>query len=698
MKKIVTSTLCAAALMAGYSSNAQVENPLLSAWDTPFEVPPFDKIKTSDFEPAVRASIYLHNAEIQKITSSPKSPTFENTILALDNSGEMLERTLAIFYNLSASDMTAELEAIQEPISNLLTEHESNMMLNAALFARVKQVYDRRVELGLDPLQSRLTEKLYKKFERSGANLSDADKQTLRQIDQQLSALSIAYGRNVRNDNSNYTINVTNKADLAGLKPTTINAARAEAESRGKSGWVFTLDKASMIPMLEESSKPDLRKKIYNAYLNRANNGDGNDNKAIVDTIVNLRLQRAQLMGFPNHASFVLDQVMAKNPEAVHGLLADLLSPALKRAHAEKEELAALKAADGLGSVIEPWDWWYYAEKLRNAKYKLDGAALRPYFALDNVLGGMFELTTKLYGLTFKPVTNVPLYNAENRVYQVFDKDGSHLGIVYFDFHPRAIKGVGAWCDTFRAQQYKDGVRVAPVVTIVCNFTKPVGAEPALLNLDETETLYHEFGHGLHSLMQDVPYKGLAGVERDFVELPSQIMENWTFEPSVLRTYAKHYKTGEVIPDSLINKIQQSALFNQGFNTVEYVGASLLDLDYHTLSQPSHINADEFEQAFAVKYGFMPEIAPRYRSTYFQHIFAGGYSAGYYAYIWAEVLDADAYQAFVESGDIYNPEIAAAFRQHVLSKGGTADGNTLYRNFRGNEASKEPLMKKRGLL
>lgn len=701
------TTLCAGAMLVGHADSNVSQNPLLAQWNTPFGVPDFEKIKISDFEPAFEATIKMQQDEINAITVSSKAPNFENTILALDNSGAMLDRTMAIFANLSASDMTPELEAIQEPVSNMLTNHESNMMLNEKLFSRIKFVQQHADSLTLDPLQRRLVDKFYKEFVRSGANLSPQDKERLRGIDQKLAAQSIAFGRNVRNDNNNFVLEITDKAQLAGLPATTLAAALAEGTTRQADGrtkakgdlWVFTLDKASMIPLLENSSNAQLRKTIYMGYLARADHDDQNDNKQIIDSIVNLRIERANLMGFQNHASFVLDNAMAKTPEAVYSLLTELWTPALVRAKDERDQLAKLKQADGLGNTIEPWDWWYYSEKLKNSKYKLDAAALRPYFSLPNVLDGMFNLTTKLYGLTFRPLESMPRYNTENKVYEVLEKDGSHLGVIYFDFHPRATKGVGAWCDTFRPQSYStDGKRVAPVVTIVCNFTKPVGDEPALLNLDEAETLYHEFGHGLHFLMQDVPYRALAGVEHDFVELPSQIMENWTFEPQVLRTYAKHYKTGKIIPDSLINKIQQSALFNQGFNTVEYLGASLLDMDYHTINQTGKVDARLFEQAMSTKYGFMPEIAPRYRSTYFQHIFAGGYSSGYYAYIWAEVLDADAYQAFVQSGDIYNPKIAKAFRDNILSKGGTSDGNTLYRNFRGTEPSKKPLMKKRGLI
>lgn len=702
MKKIIMSTLCAATLLSGCGKTTTAENPFFAPWGTPFEVPAFEKIKVEHYLPAYHEGMRIQMAEIDSITANQEPATFENTILALDNSGELLTRVRDVFDNLCESDITPEMEVVQSQVSSQYTAHKSNVLLNDKLFARIKHVYDNKESMGLDSLQSRLTEKTYKMFERSGANLASDDKDKLRKIDEQLAILSVNFNRNLRNDNGAFALEVTNADQLKGLPEGVVSAAAEVAKSQGKADgtWIFTLDKASMIPMLQYADDAKLRQQIYTAYIERCNHNDQSDNKAIVDSIVNLRIERAHLMGFPNHAAYTLDRIMAKEPAAVYSLIEELWTPALKRANAEKAELAAIKVSEGHGSTIEPWDWWYYAEKLRHQKYDLNAETLRPYFELSKVRDGIFDLTTKLYGITYKPLEGMPLFNPENQVFEVMDKDGSHLGVMYFDFHPRASKGVGAWCSSFREQAYdKQGNKISPIVIIVCNFTKPTADQPALLNLDETETFFHEFGHGLHGLMQDSPYKGLSTVERDFVELPSQIMENWAFEPAVLKTYAKHYKTGEVIPDSLVNKIQASALFNQGFNTVEYLGASLLDMDFHTINEPvQNMDVTEFEKNSISRYGSMKEIWPRYRSTYFQHIFGGGYSSGYYAYIWAEVLDADAYDAFVKSGDIFNPEIADRFRKHILSKGGTQDGAVMYRNFRGAEPSKEPLMRKRGLI
>lgn len=719
VNRLTLSALCATGLfLASCGTHEQTgENPFFAEWNTPFGVPPFDQIRPEHYIPAFKEGMAREKAEIEAIVSNPDAPTFENTILAYDNTGEFLSRVSSTFGCVTGTDMTSELEQIQTEVSPLLTSHSSDISLDPRLFARIKAVYEGRDGLCADSLQRRLTEKTYKNFQRSGADLKPDAQARLRSVDEQLSALSIRFGRNLRGDNGDFVLIVDNEADLKGLPATVIAAAADEASGRNENGkWAFTLDKPSMIPFLQYAENRTLREKLYKGYIERCNNGDGRDNKGIIDSIANLRLERANLLGYPNHAAYVLERQMARNQENVYALLEELRAPALERAKGELAEMKAIKAAEnrnpelgGQGGInLDPatetssddfasWDWWYYAEKLRKAKYDLNEDELRPYFALDSVRQGIFTLTNKLYGVTYRPLADVPKYNAENQVFEVLDKDGSHLGVLYMDFHPRKGKRVGAWCTTFRGQSYDStGTRVAPVVSIVCNFSKPTGDTPALLTLDEVTTFFHEFGHGMHQLFAMAPYKGLRGVERDFVELPSQIMENWATEPQMLALYAKNYKTGAPIPAAMAENIRNSGLFNQGFATVEYLGASYLDMDFHTLTTPGALDAAAFEEASMTKIGMMPQIEPRYRSTYFQHIFSGGYSSGYYSYIWSEVLDADAFDAFAGSGDLFNPTMAAKFRT-LLSKGGTADGDSLYREFRGADPSKEPLLQRRGL-
>lgn len=689
MKKIILTALFALSTTA-----IMAQNPFFTEWTTPHGVPPFSKIKNEHYIPAIKQGMADQKAEIQAVVDNSSPATFENTILAYDNSGALLSKVNSVFGCITGTEMSEELQALQREISPILTAHGSDIALNDKLFTRIKTVWVNRASL--DAMQARLTDKIYKSFERSGANLTATNKEKLRAIDQKLSQLQLQFGNNLRADNGAFVLNITSKKDLKGLPESSIDAAAMEATARQMKGWAFTLDKPSMIPFLQYSEIRPLREKLYKGYLERCNNGGTNDNKEVLKQIANLRLDRAKLLGFDSHAAFVLDRNMSKEPEAVMALLEELWTPALQLAASEMDQMKALKGAP---KDFESWDWWFWAEKLRKAKYDLNEEELRPYFALNNVRDGIFALTGKLWGTSYTELKDIEKYNPENQVFRVNDKDGSLLGILYLDFHPRAGKRVGAWCTRFRGQSYKDGQKIVPIVSIVCNFTKPsVVGEPALLNLDEVETFFHEFGHGMHSLFGDVPYKGLGGVERDFVELPSQIMENWAFEPSVLATYAKHYKTGEVIPSALVDKITKSALFNQGFMTVEYLGASLLDMDFHTITSPLSGSIGDFEKASLSKFGIMDQIAPRYRSTYFQHIFSGGYSAGYYGYIWAEVLDSDAYEAFRETGDLFDPTTAAKFRNEVLSKGGTADGGVLYNNFRGKAPSKKALMERRGLV
>lgn len=683
----------------GNQSAVEQNNPLLVEWDTPFGVPPFDKIAYTDYMPAFEQSMKMHDDEIRQITDNTSRADFNNTILPFDNSGEALERVSTIFSLLCSADVTPEMLQIKEQMAPLRSAHSDGIMMNEELFKRIRAVYDNRFNGRLDSMQIRLTEKIYDRFVRSGAKLTPQQKERLAQINSELSTKSVAFGRNLLAENKEFCI-ILDQSDLSGLPANIRTAAGLAAEQRGVEGekWLFTTSKPSMLPFLTYSDRRDLREQLYKGYLEKCNHDDETDNKQVVNDIIRLRTLRANLLGFDSHADYVLDNVMAKSANQVYALLDEIWVPALNRAKEELAEMKQIKKSETGSDDFQPWDWWYYAEKVRKQKYNLDQEVLRPYFALNNVQQGIFRLSNRLYGLTFRPVS-APVYNDECSVFEVLDVDNTHLGVLYLDFFPRDGKKSGAWCGTYRSQSYSDGKRVPPVVTIVCNFTRPNGSDPALLTMDEVETFFHEFGHALHSLMKNVPYKGLLGVERDFVELPSQIMENWAVEPELLRSYAIHYQTGQVISDNLIEKIRRSTHFNQGFITTELAAAALSDMDIHTIKEYQPIDVNAFEsEALNGRRGLIPEIAPRYRYPYFSHIFDGGYAAGYYSYLWAEVLDKDAFNAFVESGDVFNKKVAASFRNNILSKGGMADGMDLYRAFRGQEPSRRPLLVARGLV
>ena len=677
--------------------SAERENPLLAEWNTPYVVPPFEDILVEDYMPAFEAAMEQHKAEIEAIVANPEEPTFENTILALDNAGAKLNDVANTFFLIAAADTNPEMQKVEAEVSPLLAAHSDEIMMNPELFQRVKKVYLGRKKAGLDRMQLRLTEKSYKDFERNGANLSEEGQAELAEINRQLSAATVQYSQNLLAATADYQLLLTTE-QLGGLPNSIKNAAKQAATEAGHNGkYLFTLSSPSIFPFLTYSTERDLRKEIYTAYTERCNGGEY-DNTEVIRTIISLRARRAQLLGYKSHADYVLDDVMAKSPKAVYDLLGDLWEPALKSAKNEMGDMTVIKKRETKSSEFAAWDWWYFAERLRKQRYNLDEQALRPYFSLDNVRQGIFGLCNRLYGITFSPV-NVVAYNKECSTYKVEDVDGTLLGVVIFDFFPRAGKSGGAWCGEFVSMSMEDGKRVPPVVTVVCNFSRPNGNTPSMLTIDETETFFHEFGHALHNLFAEVPYKGLAGVERDFVELPSQIMENWAMEPAMLKTYAIHHQTGAVISDHLIARIQKSAHFNQGFMTTELIAASLSDLDIHTLTSVEEdfdVNAFE-KRVLTEERGLIDQIAPRYRYPYFSHIFDGGYSSGYYSYLWAEVLDKDAYQAFVESGDLFDRETATRFRK-LLAAGGTKDGMELYREFRGAEPSREPLMLARGLI
>lgn len=681
-------------------NTTSMENPFFKEWATPFGVPPFDEIKEEHYVPAVKEGIQQQQAEIDAIVNNPETPGFENTILAYDKSGQLLNKVSDVFSPLNSANTNDNMQAIAREISPMMTQHRDNMMMNPALFAKVKAVYEKRNELGLDDQQLRVVEKYYQDFERNGANLSAEDQEKLKAINTELSTLSLQFGENqLAETNKNFKLVIDNEADLAGLPEDVILRAADEAKNAGQEGkWMFSLTIPSMTPFLQFAENRDLREKLYRAYFMRGDNDNANDNKEIIKKIVSLRDQRAKLLGFKNHAAYVIDINMAKTPEAVYDFLMELWKPALAMAKQDVKEMQAIIDREGGNFKLASWDWWYYNEKLRKEKFNLDESEIKPYFSLDNAKAGIFYVVEKLYGIKFIKRDDLPTYHSEAEVYEVQEADGSHLGVLYMDFHPHDGKRSGAWSTSFRSSTYRDGVRIPTIGSIVMNFTRPAGDTPALLSFDEVTTFFHEFGHALHGLFADGLYDRTArSVPRDFVELPSQIMENWAAEPEVMKVYAKHYQTGEPIPDELIEKLEKSGTFNQGFITGEYVAASLLDMDYHTVENPEIADVRAFEKASMDKIGLIPEFIPRYRSTYFSHIFSGGYSAGYYVYIWAAVLDTDAFNAFKESGDLFNPEYAAKFRE-LLAKSGAAEGMDVYVKFRGKEPSKEPLLKKRGLL
>lgn len=680
------------------------ENPLLKPYDTPFGVPPFDKIRVEHFEPAIAEGMRQNLAEVQAIIDCPDAPTFDNVILPLDNSGILLGSVLGILNNIDAANTNAGIQAVLKNTASALAKHSDDIRMNPALFAKVKAVYE-GMEANTDYTaeQRLLIKRKYDGFVRGGANLNAEQQEQLRAVNQELSMLALRFSENLLAENNNFQMVLESEDDLVGLPESVRAMAADDAAAKGFEGkWLFNIYKTSLLPFLTYSQRPDLRAKLYSGYYMKGDNNNANDNKELIAKIVRLRQQRAEILGFPTHAHYVLDVNMAKNPDAVYNLLNQIWPRALDLAKAELADIKALAKAETGSDNVQAADWWYYSEKVRKQRYDLDEEMIRPYLSLDAVKNGIFDLSGRLYGITFKQLSNMPIYHPEVQVYEVLEADGKHLGLLYLDFFPRESKSVGAWCTSFRNQRYNaDGTMQTPIVSIVCNFTKPMGDTPSLLTFDECETFFHEFGHALHGLFCNVPYVGLSGVPRDFVELPSQIMEHWAADPKFLKLYALHYQTGEPIPDELIEKMAASGTFNQGFRTTELMAASLLDMDYHTLdaAKANITNIGDFERAAMDKIGLIPEILPRYRSTYFSHIFSSvmGYSSGYYAYTWSEVLDADAYDAFVESGDIFSREVAGRFRNCVLSKGGSKDVMQLYVDFRGKEPGLEPYFKNRGL-
>lgn len=672
-------------------------NPFFTEYNTPYEVPPFHLIKNEHFKPAILEGIKQQQSEIDAIVKNPKAPTFENTILAMEKSGELLSKASTVFYNLNSANTNDEIQAIARELAPEMSAHSDNINLNEGLFQRIKTIWNQKNMLNKE--EAKLLEKTYKRFVRSGANLNTKEKEKLRGINGELSLLTLNFGQNILAETNKFELVIDSKEDLKGLSQELIEAAAETAKAKGKEGkWVFTLSNSSVMPFLQYSANRELRATIWDAYVNRCNNGDAYDNNQNALRLANLRAERARLLGYPTHAHYALEETMAKTPEKVMEFLNQLWTPALAKAKQEEAEILTMMKSEGINDGVQPYDWRYYSEKIKMARFDLEEQELKPYFSLESVTQGVFMVCDELFGLQFKEIKGAPSYHEEASLWEVIAKDGVVLGVLYMDFHPRASKRGGAWMTSYRTQTTKDGKRVPPVISIVCNFSKPTANAPALFTFDEVTTYFHEFGHALHGLLSDVKFKSLSGtnVPRDFVELPSQVMENWASDPEVLKMYAKHYQTGEVIPDALIQKLENAGTYGQGFATVEYLASSFLDMDFHTATQEIKGTAEAFEKESMKKIGLITSIVPRHQANYFSHIFAGGYSAGYYSYIWSGVLDTDAFDQFKKTS-LFNQEKAESFRKNILERGGTEEPMELYKRFRGSEPSIEPLLRKRGL-
>ncbi len=675
-------------------------NPLLNEFDTPYGIAPFSEITIDNYREGMLRGMEEQKAEIAAITANGDAPTFENTIVALDQSGKLLTKVRGTFSPLSSSNSTEEMRALQKEMSPLFSAHGDDIYLNDKLFARVKAVYDNKSNLKLTAEEKKILDNIYDRFVNSGAELSDAQKSRLRELNKEISMLQLEFSQNLLYETNNTFVIAESIDELKGLSQANIDAAAKMAEANGQPGkWMFNMQRPSCNPVLQYCENRELRRKVYEAYYNRGNRGNEYDSKEICTRLVTLRLEKAKLMGFNNYAEMALENRMASTPAAVYDLLMQVWTPAVAKANEELDDIRAEIRKEGHDFEPAGWDYMYYLDKAKRAKFAVDEEEIRQYLEINNVMQGIFHVANKLYGITFKEVTaQVPSYEPTAKAYEVIDKDGTTLAIFYSDNFPRESKRAGAWCTSFRPQSYKDGKRVIPVVVNSCNMTLPNSEGYALQSIDNVETMFHEFGHALHNFMRDVRYSGASGVERDFVELPSQINEHWAFAPEVLAVYAKHYKTGETIPMELVNKIQESAKYGQGFATVEYIAASLSDMDLHVLTEiPAGLNVMEFEAEKLAERGIPSQILPRYRMTNFSHTMGGGYTAGYYSYMWAEVLDADAFDAFKETGDIFNAEVAEKFRKYILTPGGIDDGMIMYRNFRGREPKTDALLRNRGL-
>ncbi|QHJ10824.1 Dipeptidyl carboxypeptidase [Paraglaciecola mesophila] len=680
--------------------NIEKNNPLLAESNAPFGVPEFAKIKIEHFEPAFEFAIVKNKQQIDDIANSNELPTFENTIEAMEKSGLALNHVSTVFYALNGTDTSKEMQSIAKRMSPRLSALNDDIYLNAKLFARVKAVYEKKDQLDLRTDQQTLLDDSYQSFVRGGANLNDADKATLRDLNSQLSKLSVQFGENLLAETNAFELVIDNKEDLAGLPDDIVAAAAVTATERGHDGkWVFTTHRPSKNPFLTYADNRELRKALYEGYIQRGDNDNANDNKKLASKIASLRYQKAQLLGYKTYANFVLEKAMAKTPENVYGLLDQVWPAALAQAKKEVADMQEMINAEGGDFTLAAYDWWYYAEKIRKARYDLDAEQTKPYFSLDATREGVFYTAEKLWGVTFKERDDIPKYHPDVRTFEVFDKDGESIGVYMTDYYVRESKRGGAWMNSYRKQQKMFGENVKPIIYNVLNYPRPVGDAPVLLTFDQASTLFHEFGHAIQGLLSDGYYQSQTGTSlpRDYVEYPSQVMENWMMEPEVLAQFAKHYQTGEVIPQALIEKIQAAGKFNQGFATTEYMAAALLDMKWHTLETATEQDADAFEKAAMDEIGLIPEITPRYRTGYFSHIFSGGYASGYYGYIWSNIYDADTWQVFSQNG-IFDQDTANGYRKHVLETGGTEDPMIMYRRFRGQDPKVWPLLERRGLL
>ena len=695
--KKLTATLLATFVIS--MMNAQ--NPFFEKYNTPHETAPFDKIKVEHFEPAIREGMRQHAEEVEAIVSNSDAPTFENTIVALETAGELLSRTMSVFGNLQGAETNDDLLALAKKMAPAMNEHSNNIRLNEKLFARVKSVYNQMDQLNLTVEQKRLLDKTYKSFVRYGANLSHEDQQKYRKLSEKLNLLSIQFGQNNLKETNEYVMLINNIDELAGLPEDELASAAQTAKEKGLEGWAFTLQAPSYIPFMKYAQNRDLRRQLYMAYNTKCTNDNEYNNIEIVKDIVNTRMEIAQLLGFDNFAEYVLKERMAENSDAVYNLLNQLIDAYMPIAQNEYTELQELARQDqGNDFVVMPWDWSYYSDQLKDKKFNLNEEMLRPYFELESVKGGVFGLATQLYGITFKKNNEIPVYHKDVDAYEVFDKDGKFLAVLYTDFHPRAGKRAGAWMTEYKGQwiDEKTGENSRPHVSIVMNFTKPTESKPSLLTFDEFETFLHEFGHALHGIFANSTYESLSGtsVYRDFVELPSQILENYATEEEFLNTFAKHYETGENIPADLIQRIKDAANFNAAYACMRQVSFGLLDMGWFTRNTPFDGDVKDFEKEAWSKAQILPVVDEACMSTQFSHIFAGGYSAGYYSYKWAEVLDADAFSVFQEKG-LFNQEAAESFRNNILSTGGTEHPMVIYKRFRGQEPTIDALLKRNGI-